>query len=45
MLETAIVTGSILAIISLYKTVQAFGELGRELYRMERVMRKIEDIK
>ena len=45
MLETAIVIGSILACIALYKTVQALRELGRELYRIERVMRKIEEIK
>ena len=32
-------------LIVLYKTLQALGELGRELYRIERVMIKIEGIK
>ena len=36
---------SILAGIAFYKTIQALRELGRELYRIERVMRKIEEIK
>lgn len=36
---------AILAGIALYKTGQALGELWRELYRIERVMRKIEEIK
>ena len=45
MLETAIATGSILAVIALYKAIQALRELGRELYRIERVMIKIEGIK
>ena len=45
MLETAIATGSILAVIALYKAFKELRELGRELYRIERVMKKIEEIK
>ena len=36
---------SILAVIALLKAFQALRELGRELYRIDRVMRKIEEIK
>ena len=45
MLETAIAIGSILAVIALFKASQALRELWRELYRIERVMRKIKEIK
>ena len=45
MLETAIATGFVIAVIALLKAFQALRELGRELYRIERVMKKIEEIK